>query len=437
MYRMRIFRWMLLVLSITGAAVAGLSCSFESPGEQSKYRMRTWSGEESVDLSERLFSQPPNIILISIDTLRGDYFSPQHMPQTYRFAKKHCLIFSNAHSNSTWTKPSHLTMFTGMLQSTHGVEYIDSKIPDDIGMVQERLQEAGYYTAAFVGGGFVGKQWGFDRGFELFDQTPSNRDAENPSLTDLFERLRLPLKKARDFLHEPDSPSRPFFLFVQTYEVHEWWCHYYPPESEQPTSKVRQYASKRFDLFTNDEQKRAIYGQAVRDLDGRLAEFLKAAISLPFKDNLCIILTSDHGEGLGEKHGDFLKLKHSGPPYAEQIRIPLAVYGMRKGTTNRLVGLDEIAPLILWAAEISQDPLPNERRVLVSEYISAKRLDSNRSVAVLTPDGKYLLSSDGSFHLYKDPEDAIDLLRSGQIGKETVQITEETKKELKALGYMN
>ncbi|GAB4346285.1 MAG: hypothetical protein Kow0099_27380 [Candidatus Abyssubacteria bacterium] len=100
----------------------------------------------------------PNIVLVSIDTLRGDFFSEEHMPQTMAWAEKNCLIFEGACSNSTWTLPAHVTMLTGLLPHEHGVEYHDSHIGADISMVQEQLQKEGYHTVAVMGGGFVGSQ---------------------------------------------------------------------------------------------------------------------------------------------------------------------------------------------------------------------------------------------------------------------------------------
>ena len=110
----------------------------------------------------------PNIVLISVDTWRGDYFTAEHMPLSYEWARDTSMIFTNAHANSTWTKPSHVTMMTGKIPSEHRVESDYGKIPSDLLLVQERLQEAGYKTAAFTGGGAIKKEFGFSRGFDEF-----------------------------------------------------------------------------------------------------------------------------------------------------------------------------------------------------------------------------------------------------------------------------
>jgi arylsulfatase A-like enzyme len=143
--------------------------------------------------------QPPNIILISIDTWRSDYFTPEYMPLLYDYASKNCKIFTNAHSNSTWTKPSHVTMLTGLLQSEHGVEYEGSVIPPTLTMVQNRLKDAGYTTIAFVGGGFVSGEWGFKRGFDTYWQvSPLRKDLKSEKRTfgQTFERSKEPFSEA-------------------------------------------------------------------------------------------------------------------------------------------------------------------------------------------------------------------------------------------------
>ncbi|MCP5108761.1 MAG: sulfatase-like hydrolase/transferase, partial [bacterium] len=145
----------------------------------------------------------PNIFLISLDTLRADYFTPRHMPLTYAWAKKNCRIFSNAHSNSTWTKPSHVTMFTGLRAKEHGVEYRDGEIPGNIVMIPRRLQQAGYRTCSFSSGGYVSKHYGFDRGFDYYWELKR----VNP---EIFDDHGQAFGKAREYLQKINNiPGKP------------------------------------------------------------------------------------------------------------------------------------------------------------------------------------------------------------------------------------
>ncbi len=426
-----------LAALMVAAACTLPTCSNDFDAGPAGRKSAATGAHSEIDFSARPDNDPPNIILISIDTLRADFVSPRHMPKLTDFANKSCMVFTNAHSHSTWTKPSHLTMLTGMLQSRHGMEYVDGPVPEDIVMAQESLKAAGYATVAFTGGGFLDKSWGFNRGFDSYDQTPFSVDSETADIAAHLDHIRTPLDRATEYLRRSDDMPSPLFLFIHTYEVHEWWLRHFPPDTPRRGKEDARKLWKLFEEETSLEEARRLYGIAAREADERIEGLLRAALSSPLKENLCIIITSDHGEGLGEQHGDFVSLKHNVEPYAEQIRVPLLIFGMGKGATDRLAGVDEIAPFILWLAGIGDAAFGGDRSVLISEYVSEKREDTDRALALLTADGKYLLSRDGVLHLYKDPQDATDLFHTRHLETDAQKMPEALKNELEALGYLN
>ncbi len=344
-------------------------------------------------------------------------------------------------------------MLTGLLQSEHGVEFHDSVISPQLSMVQEELKEAGYATAAFVGGGFVGKQWGFDAGFDEFqecDWTKKKEELIDTPFREYWTDNGEGFDWAKEYLQNFAS-KQPVFLFVHTYMVHQFWIYFFP-ETMKMTDELTgphnvetaQEGGPRF-LITEYQknvtlrQRRKLYAKAVWKCDEKLGEFLDfVRQSRTFHDAI-IIITSDHGEGLGERHGKYLSLHHGKPPYAEQIDVPLIIYGLEKGRSDDLVGLDDIAGAILELAGIGQNhpkSLFRERQTLISEYISLMRKDSDRSVAFLTPKEKYFLSPDGNLHLYIDPKDSVDLLRLRQIDPKARDIPKDLRQQLDALGYL-
>jgi len=109
---------------------------------------------------------PPNIVFISLDTLRGDYFTPEHMPETYEWARRNAVIYVNAHAPCTWTLPSHVSYFTGLMPFEHGVLREESAVPGSMELLAEKMKRKGYHTAAFTGGGFLMGVYGLDRGFD-------------------------------------------------------------------------------------------------------------------------------------------------------------------------------------------------------------------------------------------------------------------------------
>ena len=354
----------------------------------------------------------PNIVLISIDTLRADYFTSEHLPRSWKWANENCLYFTNAHANATWTLPSHLTMLTGLLPHEHQVELAVDLIPDDIEMVQHRLRRRGYNTIAFTGGGFVGSEFGFSRGFSEWNEY-AGEDVG-------------PFVEARKYLSSLSNSrlDKPSFLFLHTFYIH----------------RFDKDASGKFGEFFPDA-----YDRRVRNFDEKLIAMIDSILKSPLSDNLRMIITSDHGEGFGETYdnlygGEFVSEYHGDWPCPSQEKIPLLIYdsqNLAKGASDKLVGLDDLCPTIeAWAgiagtrknALLSED----ERGFLLSESIPLVGLDrcirkgddiSKRGVAKIGRQGEYIETSAIGFGKEKK-----NIPRK--------ELTDEKKKELKALGYL-
>jgi hypothetical protein len=181
-------------LALAGAGGLALGVggyySRNSLGHALKSAEDFFSGLERKILIESKYlmnSGRPDIVLVSIDTLRADHFSPEYMPKTYEWAEENCQIFENAYSHSTWTLPSHVTMLSGELPQKHRVEREDSRIPDMLRLVQERIRNLGYYTIAFTDGGFVSREFGFDKGF--YEYLPAST-MEYAGVMNLFFNLK-------------------------------------------------------------------------------------------------------------------------------------------------------------------------------------------------------------------------------------------------------
>ena len=121
----------------------------------------------------------PNVLLISIDTLRADHLG------SYGYAKPTSPVldalaarsvrFADAHAPTPWTLPSHAAMLTGRHPLELGILDKAGRIPDGAATVAERLGARGYQSAAFVDsgkGGNVGASRGFARGFDVFEHGP-------------------------------------------------------------------------------------------------------------------------------------------------------------------------------------------------------------------------------------------------------------------------
>lgn len=156
----------------------------------------------------------PNIVLISIDCWRGDYFSPEHTPLTFGWAKENCIIFGNVYSDSTWTKPSHASLLTGLSPKEHGLEYFDGVLSRDIPTVPLKLGDFGYYSCAFTGSGHVSEKWGFSKDFDAWSEFYPEPQKM------YFSQFLKPFEKSKEAL--ANARSEPVFTFIHTYYVHQY-----------------------------------------------------------------------------------------------------------------------------------------------------------------------------------------------------------------------
>ena len=139
----------------------------------------------------RLTQQPkPNVLLITIDTLRSDRLgcygrSPTPSP-TIDWIAGQSYVFDRCYASSSWTMPSVMSIHTGQYTFTHGVEWVDRILPENIPTLAEILKEHDYNTGAVESSLFLQGRFGFGRGFDQYTEKPihNHRDISSPMLTD-------------------------------------------------------------------------------------------------------------------------------------------------------------------------------------------------------------------------------------------------------------
>lgn len=266
---------------------------------------------------------PPDVILIVIDTLRAKSLSLYGYerdtdPNLVAFARD-AVTYENAMSTGTWTVPAHGSLFTGRLPSFHGAERVAggkfaraTPINPDVPMLAELLSADGWNAGAFVANStFVAPALGFARGFEPF--VGDNRPAEKvvPQAIEWFERQ-----------------SRPTFLFLNLLEPHEPYEPSHPFVDAYP-GRDDSYGSRITPFYWDDkeltpemlEHFRSQYDGEIRSMDVVLGAFLEQLRKEGRYDESLIILTSDHGEMLGE-HG---LAGHGISAHQEIVHVPLIV----------------------------------------------------------------------------------------------------------------
>ncbi len=239
---------------------------------------------------------PPHIVFLMIDTLRADGLAayggdPSHMPGINARAQG-WTVFEDVVANSSWTRPSVASIFTGLHTEEHGAVDREDRLPAHHRTLAEGLADRGYTSAAFVSNfGAVGRDAGFDQGFEHFEEI-LGRGAPYARAEVVGEHVRL-------FLREQPL-STPLFLYVHFLDPHTPYL---------SGGSARHHA----------EARRA-YAAELRYLDGELSGLLSDLLA-ELGDETWVLLTSDHGEEFGEHQ----ERGHGKSLYREVVWLPLLV----------------------------------------------------------------------------------------------------------------
>lgn len=295
----------------------------------------------------------PNVVMISIDTLRADrlgaYGSEDLLSPNMDALAGRGTVFGNAVSQSPWTLPSHASLLTSLYPSRHGAGRVTTMLDESITTLAEVLADRSYDTAAFTGGGWMSSSFGLGQGFRLFDQEAEKNlnlsympiplllktpfSPERPDFSNL-------VRKAVDWLRAEAKKKERFFLFIHTYNVHNY---FFNPEKLAP---YLERLGTRYDKGMSDIPKgpyrmgnniikwardadeeelsymKALYDAGIIYADSLLKVILDELVELDLDNETLIILTSDHGEGFDPgKH----RLHHGGRLHNDQIMVPLIV----------------------------------------------------------------------------------------------------------------
>ncbi|MCP5056425.1 MAG: sulfatase [bacterium] len=329
-------------------------------------------------------SNPPNIAMIVLDTARADRLSLYGYPKpTSPFLERfgaESTRFDRAYSSSSWTLPSHGSLFTGVSPKIHKGNQTFSKVSGALPLLAEQLADAGYQTAGFSGNIWITDHGGLARGFEHFEDLNRGIYAEHTKrLAQDFSGAAPPaedhyvVKQVRTWLNNERDSERPLFLFVNLVEPH---LPYLPSwEAARHFIPTRGIRWKTIQRFYPDSVARLViyrhYGRAqpltevewdalarmyegslrmTDDLSRALVAAIDAAIDRADDENESyVFILSDHGENLGD-HGHFTHIFNL---YDSNIRIVLVARGpgFEAGAVEeRLVHITDIHATVLAAA---------------------------------------------------------------------------------------
>jgi arylsulfatase A-like enzyme len=253
-----------------------------------------------------------NVVLVTIDTLRADHcsaygYARDTTPVMRRLASEGVLVEA-AYAPMATTAPSHATLLTSLYPIAHGCVRNGRFLREQHVTLAERLKAAGYRTSAVVSSFVLSPRFGFGQGFGSFDsrfEDARPRDARQTTARKAFSRTAdATTLVALDWLARRQR-DRPFFLWVHYFDPHE---PYAPPEAFR--RRFRQ---------TGPDEVAARYDGEVAFADEQLGRLLDALDQAGERTRTLVVLTADHGEGLGD-HGH---MTHSVNVYEEAVRVPL------------------------------------------------------------------------------------------------------------------
>jgi arylsulfatase A-like enzyme len=324
----------------------------------------------------------PNVLLVVLDTVRADHLSVygyerDTTPNLARLARRG-VVFQEARAPAPWTLPSHASLFTGRWPHETGVAE-DRPLDDADPTLAEYLAGHGYATAGFVANTYFCNSWyGLGRGFAHYEDyydanlvVSAGEVLRSTALGRwLIHLVRAPGRSSpRASIHLKNAseindsflrwlaahPDRPFFAFLNYLDTHDPYKpppeyagrHGRRPETPADIETLAMWHHERKAVSPHEvELLRDAYDDCLSYLDDQLGVLFDQLERQGVLDKTLVVITSDHGEELGE-HG---LLGHGKSLYRPEIRVPLIVLGPtgvpRGATVTEPVTLRDVAATV-------------------------------------------------------------------------------------------
>ena len=385
---------------------------------------------------------PPNVILITLDTLRADRLSSygyelNTSAQLEEF-KETATFYPHAISTGAWTLPSHASIFTGLHSFEHGARVHkrekDGKIWTQLIRLNKNLpslpgvfREAGYSTHGFVCNVvYLKEKWGFGNNFDQYEVIKYKTVASVELHKKLFPWLS-------------EKKEKPFFLFLNYFDTHRNYNTTLRHDFLEHVAgkKCRGFLEACMHPVLSGEMDTThpnlkllsdMYDLAVTNQDEQLGKMFDHLKSLDLFDNSLIIVTADHGEYMGEHS----LLEHGKDVYQDVVGIPFIIKYPGQKTAKvveQTVSLVDVPWMILselpvkyFKKYMDRFPYkPGNHPVITENYYSGNsgksvypvpkymhRFDRVRTGVYQWP-WKYIQSTDNKHELYNLTDDPLEL----------------------------
>ena len=310
-----------------------------------KPRVRREGPSGIVAAARERTTKRPHILLYVADTLRADHLgtygygggygghgeSPS--PSLDDFAED-ATVFTRAFAQSSWTKSSMASIFSGLTPERHGTNGRDSALPSALVTLSEQLKDLGYDTAGLVTNPNLTDAFGFAQGFTTYEFL-GEEDRERG-----YVRADLLTSRAIEWLSGRES-DEPFFLYLHAMDPHDP----YLANGERDRERVNGFEVGSMEFMKALEESRLsppddihaqlteLYDAEIRFNDEQFGRLMDSLRELGWYEDLLIVFLSDHGEEFAE-HGWW---RHGKTLYQEQLHIPLIVKWPKREASGRRV----------------------------------------------------------------------------------------------------
>jgi arylsulfatase A-like enzyme len=406
----------------------------------------------------------PNLLLISIDTLRADhlgsYGDPHRLTPHMDQLADEGVLFRQAISSSSWTLPAMASLFTGLYPRHHRAGEIANRrdplgrspLPPRSWTLATALRDSGYRTAAIVTNPYLSLRYGLGEGFDEYHNLTIQSEAFLTFAKTTAMRLLERLWPAAIIGDRGQTVSRNAVRWLATVPQDRpflLWLHYVDPHP--PYSRAALHKNFRGDLLlataapgmadadltspdiarlrsgeirpsTVDKDRiHDLYRAEVANVDEAVGEVLGALESTGLRERTLVVLVGDHGEEFWEHGG----VEHGRTVYEEVVRVPLLMRcpghlpaGIRVDPVARIT---DVAPTILDLLAIPPPldldgetlvPLVRGRESEPRVALTENMLFAEERSGLRTANRKYVLWENGKEEVYDlsaDPQERVDL----------------------------
>ena len=327
----------------------------EKPAARTAVPAAPIEASRAAPLPQVELAETPNILLISIDTLRADHLSIYGYPRPTSPAIdrhfKDAILLRRAYSTEANTSPSVVSMLTGLYPSRHRVRLFYQRIPAEVPVLSDFLAAAGYETAAVVSNVVLTDEAiGLSTRFDSYDDFVDERE-EN---LDVYERRASRTTDAGlAWLTERRDPKRPHFLWLHYIDPHgpyqrpeEARTTTFDHESPQPIDLNRVVAYQRNPDVDDGAAYIDRYDEEIAYVDAEIGRLLDAYDELGLGAEAIVVLTADHGENLIEHDVYF---NHGHQVWNSIMHVPwmIRIPGRPRAEVAWPVSLADLTPTLL------------------------------------------------------------------------------------------